>query len=36
MKHYKLSELLNNPTASKSVTRKWIEINYFCQQEYKF
>ena len=27
MKHYKISELLNNSTVSKFVERKWIEGN---------
>ena len=27
MKHYKISELLNNSTVSKFVTRKWFEVN---------
>ena len=27
MKHYKISELLNNSTVPKFVERKWVEVN---------
>ena len=27
MEHYKISKLFNDSTSSKSVTRKWIEVN---------
>ena len=34
MEHHKISKLLNNSTVSKFVTRKWIEINYFSDDQY--
>ena len=27
MEHFKISNLLNDPTVSRFVTRKWIEVN---------
>ena len=27
MEHYKISKFLNNSSASKFVTKKWIEVN---------
>ena len=34
MEHYKISKLLNNPTVSKFVTKKWITINYVSSGQY--
>ena len=34
MEHHKISKLLNNSTASKFMTRKWIEINYLSSGQY--
>ena len=34
MKYYKISKLLNDPTVSKLVTKKWIEINDLSRSQY--
>ena len=34
MEHHKISKLLNDPTVSKFVTRKWIEINDLSGSQY--
>ena len=34
MEHHKISKLLNNSTVSKSVTRKWIEVNDLSNGQY--
>ena len=34
MKHYKISKLLSNSTVSKSVTKKWIEVNDLSISQY--
>ena len=34
MEHYKISKLLNDSTASKFVTRKWVEVNNLSSGQY--
>ena len=34
MEHYKISKLFNDSTSSKSVTRKWIEVNDLSHGQY--
>ena len=34
MEHYEPYKLLNNLTASKYVTRKWIKLNYLSSSQY--
>ena len=34
MEHYKISKLLNHPTVSKFVTKKWIEVNDLSSFQY--
>ena len=34
MEHYEISELLNNSTVSKFVTKKWLEVNYLSSGQY--
>ena len=34
MKYYKISKLLIDPTVSKLVTKKWIEINDLSRSQY--
>ena len=34
MQHYKIPKLLNHPTVSKFVTKKWIEVNNLSSGQY--
>ena len=34
MEHYKISELLNDSTVSKFVTKKWVEVNDLSSGQY--
>ena len=34
MEHYKISKLLNDPTVSKFVTKKWVEVNDLSSGQY--
>ena len=34
MEHHKISKLLNHPTVSKFLTRKWIEVNDLSSGQY--
>ena len=34
MGHYKISEIRNDSTVSKFVTKKWIEVNYLSSGQY--
>ena len=34
MEHYKISQLLNDSTVLKFVTKKWIEVNYLSSGQY--
>ena len=36
MEHHKISNLLNNSTVTKFVTKKWIELNYLSGAQYFF